>query len=141
MKRSSAACSLALMALIHGSCGEPEVVHPHMDHSPRHGGLVMMLGDLHYEVVLDPGGRHRMYFTDATRAELPPYIASEVTIVITRREGDAEPLVARIDAEDGAWIAEGRQVDDIGAVGRIDFTLKGQEPYWIDLPFGFTSPS
>ena len=47
----------------------------------------MMLGDLHYEVVLDPEGRHRVYFTDETRADLPPDIASEVMITINRREG------------------------------------------------------
>ena len=111
-----------------------------MDHSPRHGGLVMMLGDLHYETVLDPGGHHRLYFTDARRAELLPDIASKVTITVTRRDGPPEPLRAQIDEKEESWVARGQPVDDIGAIGRVDFTLKGEEPYWIDLPFGFTSP-
>jgi len=45
---------------------------PHGDHNPHHGGIVMMKGDVHYEVVLDPDGRdHRVYFTDAVREDLP----------------------------------------------------------------------
>ena len=101
----------------------------------------MMLGDLHYEVVLDPEGRHRVYFTDETRADLPPDIASEVMITINRREGVPESLPAQIDEVQKGWVAQGESVDDIGAIGRIDFTLQGEEPYWIDLPFGFYSPS
>lgn len=41
---------------------------PHRDHEPRHGGVVLMKGDLHYEVVLDPTGQSfRVFFTDASR--------------------------------------------------------------------------
>src|SRR5947209_1908347 len=51
---------------------------PHGDHNPRHGGIVMMKGEnLHYEVVLDASGRsHRLFFTDATREDLPASTAS-----------------------------------------------------------------
>ena len=71
---------LVAVALLSLSCFEPAV--PHDDHSPRHGGLVMMLGDLHYEVVLDPEGEHRVYFTNELRDDLPPDIASEVTVTV-----------------------------------------------------------
>ena len=46
----------------------------HLDHTPRHGGLVLMNGDLHYEVVLDRTGRYSVYFSDAVRTPLPPSI-------------------------------------------------------------------
>ena len=131
-------CLLVAMTLVLVSCSEPV---PHDDHSPRHGGLVMMLGDLHYEVVLDPAGEHHVFFTDETRTELPPDIASEVTITINRREGPPETLPAEIDEAQTGWVAQGQPIDDIGTIGRIDFTLQGEDPYWIDLPFGFSSPS
>src|SRR5262245_31238145 len=70
---------------------------PHGDHNPHHGGVVMMKGDLHYEVVLDPSGRdYRLYFSDAVREELPAAYASSVALTI-RRPGDAdEPIVMKI---------------------------------------------
>src|SRR3954466_13521081 len=44
---------------------------PHGDHNPHFGGLVLMNGDLHFEVVLTRDGSARVYFRAATRAELP----------------------------------------------------------------------
>src|SRR5262245_63650773 len=56
---------------------------PHGDHNPHHGGVVLMKGDLHYEVVLDPSGKsYRVFFTDAVREELPASVASDVTLTI-----------------------------------------------------------
>ena len=56
----------------------------HGDHNPHHGGVVYMYDDMHYEVVLDPAGHHRIYFSDATRADLPASAASRVTLTLER---------------------------------------------------------
>ena len=51
----------------------------HGDHNPHHGGVVYMYDDMHYEVVLDPNGHHRVYFTDSARQDLPASVASTVS--------------------------------------------------------------
>jgi hypothetical protein len=96
-----------------------------------------MDGDLHFEVVLDPKGRHRVYFSDAVRAELPAAVASDVTITINEeRAGVSEMLKAQIDEGGKSWVAIGRPVQDVNATARVAFKALGK-PYWIDLPFGF----
>ncbi len=122
---------LPLFAL--ASCSQAPA---HTDHRPRHGGLVLMNGDLHFEVILNKEGRHRVYFSDAVRAELPASIASELTITITQYQKVSETLNARIDADGKSWVADGKPVDDVNAVARVAFAAQGR-PYWIDLPFGF----
>jgi len=95
-----------------------------------------MNGDLHFEVILKKEGRHRVYFSDAVRAELPASIASELTITITQYQKVSEILNARIDADGKSWVADGKPVDDVNAVARVAFTAH-RRPHWIDLPFGF----
>jgi hypothetical protein len=113
---------------------------PHGDHKPHHGGLVMMKGDLHYEIVFDPRGRgYQVYFTDAVRRGLPASTASEVTLTIMRSDAAAERIELRIDAGLNAWVGTGRPVAEPDRTNaRLAFTIKS-EPYWIDLPF--TTPS
>jgi hypothetical protein len=109
---------------------------PHGDHNPHHGGVVLMNGDLHYEVVLDPAGRsHRLFFSDAVREDLPASLASSVALTI-RRPGEAdEAIPLQIDATGESWIGSGRAVaDPAKTTVRVAFTIKG-EPYWIDVPF------
>ena len=62
------------------------ITTPHGDHSPHHGGLVLMNGEVHYEVVFDPPGKHRVWFSDAVREDLPASIASHV-VMMRRRPG------------------------------------------------------
>lgn len=110
---------------------------PHGDHNPHHGGVVMMKGDLHYEVVLDPRGRaHHVYFTDATRQDLPASIASAVSLTIRRANAADESIPLAIDGAGESWIGSGRPVSDpASTTARVAFTLKNEAPYWIDLPF------
>lgn len=106
----------------------------HADHTPHHGGLVLMNGDLHFEVVLDPSGRHRLYFSDETRTELPASIASIVTMTVTRTTGAREDLPLEIDEAGESWVARGRAVNDPDAIVRVSYVANGT-PYFIDLPW------
>jgi hypothetical protein len=110
---------------------------PHGDHTPHHGGIVMMKGDdLHYEVVLDPAGRgYSVYFTDAVRDELPASVASNVELTIKRPGGADEHVALRIDDTGESWVGSGQPVaDPTETTARVGFTIRN-EPYWIDLPF------
>jgi hypothetical protein len=109
---------------------------PHGDHNPHHGGVVLMNGDLHYEVVLDPDGRsHRLFFSDAVREDLPASIASSVALTIRRPGGTDEPIQLQIDNSGESWTGSGRAVTDPAKTTvRVAFTIKG-DPYWIDVPF------
>jgi hypothetical protein len=109
----------------------------HGDHSPHHGGVVMMKGeDLHYEVVFDPTGHeHRVYFTDAIREELPAAVASDVALTIKRPAESDEIVAMRIDDTGESWVGRGRTVTNPAAtIARLAFSIR-HEPYWIDLPF------
>jgi hypothetical protein len=110
---------------------------PHGDHTPHHGGVVMMKGDdLHYEAVLDPSGReHRVYFTDAVREELPAAAASDVVLTIKRPSESDEIVAMRIDDTGESWVGRSRVVANPAATtARLAFSIR-HEPYWIDLPF------
>ena len=107
---------------------------PHGDHSARYGGTVWMHGDLHFEVVLGADGRHQVYFSDASRVELPASVASEVTITIARTDGEPEPLSLAIDEYGESWLVSGAPVDDPEARALVRFVYEGA-PYEIDVPF------
>ena len=109
---------------------------PHGDHNPHHGGVVLMNGDLHYEVVLDPAGRsHRLFFSDAVREDLPASIASSVALTILRPDATEELIPLQIDGAGESWTGSSRAVTDPAKTTvRVAFTIKG-EPYWIDVPF------
>jgi hypothetical protein len=113
--------------------GKGETV-PHGDHNPHHGGIVLMNGDLHFEVVLGRDGRHRVYFTDAVRNELPAATASSVTVTVTRKGQPDETIVLQIDDSGESWIGRGRPADAPAASARIAYTASGT-PYFIDVPF------
>lgn len=114
----------------------PEPAVPHGDHNPHHGGVVMMNGDVHYEVVLNPDGTHQLYFTDATRADLPASAATDASLTIVRKAEPPETVTLRIDEAGESWIGQGKPVKD-GATTtvRVAYTLRGEPSYWIDLPF------
>jgi hypothetical protein len=107
---------------------------PHGDHHPHFGGLVLMYGDLHFEVVLGRDGGERVYFSDATRNELPAATASDVAVTVTQKSGPPQTTALRIDESGESWIGRGRPVDDPAATARVAFTTKGK-PYFIDVPF------
>lgn len=139
--------SLTLCSLI--ACGgepEPEkeavveipgvnTMMAHGDHSAKNGGTVWMHGDLHFEVVLDPSGSHRIYFSDAARMELPAAVGSDVRITIHRVDAEPEELALSIDEFGESWVASGMPVDDPDARAMISFGSDEFGPYEIDVPF------
>lgn len=107
---------------------------PHGDHHPHFGGLVLMNGDQHFEVVLGRDGGARVYFSDATRTELPAATVSDVTIAITQKAQPVEVVALHIDNSGESWVGRGRPVDDPTATARITYSSRGK-PYFIDVPF------
>lgn len=107
---------------------------PHGDHTPHHGGMVLMRDDLHYEVVFDRAGRHRVWFTDAVRSDLPASVAGRVTMTITRPGAPPETLTLTIDDAGESWIANGQPVTGDGVTVKVTYTVDNT-PYDIELPF------
>jgi hypothetical protein len=108
------------------------ITTPHGDHSPHHGGLVMMNGETHYEVVFDKGGRHRVWFSDAVREDLPASIASNVVMVVAREQAPPETLALTIDDSGESWIAAGKPLSG-GEMVKLTYSMRG-EPFEIEIP-------
>jgi hypothetical protein len=109
------------------------VTGPHGDHSPRHGGLVLMNGDVHYEVVFDRAGRHEIWFSDAVRNDLPASVATGVTMEVSRPGAPPEMLTLSIDDAGEAWVAQGRPLEGDGVMVEVRYTLQGV-PHAIEVP-------
>ena len=110
------------------------ITTPHGDHSPRHGGIVLMNGEMHYEVVFDKAGKHRVWFSNAVREELPASVASGVAMVIARPMGAAEVLPLAIDDSGESWVAAGAPLDESGTTVTLKYSVRG-EPVEIEIPF------
>jgi hypothetical protein len=110
------------------------ITTPHGDHTPRHGGLVLMNGEVHYEVLLDRGGKHRIWFSNAVREDLPASVASKVMMIVTRPRASDELLVMQIDESGESWVAAGQPVAGNDAMAKITYDLKG-EPFEVEIPF------
>lgn len=102
------------------------VTGPHGDHSPHHGGLVLMNGDIHYEVVFDRKGRHEIWFSDAVRSDLPASVATGVTMEVARPGAPPEIVKLSIDDAGEAWIALGRPLEsEEGVMVMVRYALQG----------------
>jgi hypothetical protein len=94
-----------------------------------------MHGDLHFEVLLDPEGRHRVYLTDAVRNELPASSASEMTVTVLRPGEEPPEIIAlEVDEFGESWIAGGRPVTAEDSRAVVALVHQG-ERYEIELPF------
>jgi hypothetical protein len=110
------------------------ITTPHGDHSPHHGGLVLMQGELHYEVVLDPKGRHSLWFSNAVREELPASVASKVQMTVVRPDTPPETLALAIDDNGESWVASGQPLLGTGVMVKLAFVARG-EPFEIEIPY------
>jgi hypothetical protein len=133
--RSAAQADTAPAASTAAAAAPLPATVPHGNHDPKYGGVVLMNGDLHFEVVLGRDGTHRVYFSDAVREELPASVAAAVTVTVTRARAAPETVALQIDENGESWVGRGRPVDDPAhAIARIAYTVQNQ-PYWIDVPF------
>jgi hypothetical protein len=96
--------------------------------------MVLMQGELHYEVVLDPKGKHAVWFSDAVREELPAAVATKVEMTVTRPNRPAEALVLAIDDSGESWVASGQPVAGNDIMVKVAFVARG-EPFEIDIPY------
>ena len=110
------------------------ITSPHGDHSPHHGGLVLMQGELHYEVVLDRNGKHAIWFSDAVREDLPASVASKVAMTVIRPKARDEVLSLAIDESGESWIASGQPLAGDDVMVKVTFVARG-EPLEIEIPY------
>ena len=109
------------------------ITTPHGDHSPHHGGLVLMNGEVHYEVVFDSQGKHRVWFSNAVREELPASMASDVVMAVTPKMGAATTFALKIDDSGESWMADGSHPLAGGDLVKLTYKLRG-EPFEIEIP-------
>jgi hypothetical protein len=95
--------------------------------------MVLMNGDVHYEVVFAEDGRHQVWFSDAMRNELPASVASGVTMEVARPGQPPESIALTIDDAGEAWVGSGRPLAGDGITVKIRYALQG-EPHEIELP-------
>jgi len=84
---AAAGCVLFALPFLQSGLGESHWhgAGPHLDHAPRHGGSLLMVGDFHVEVV-EGAKRIELYVSDAERR---PLEASSVEATYDgRREGE-----------------------------------------------------
>lgn len=94
-----------------------------------------MNGEVHYEVVLDRAGQHRIWFSDAVREDLPASQAARVTMVIVRSGMPDESLLLAIDDSGESWVAAGQPVSSGEVTVKLSYVLRGQ-PFEIEIPIG-----
>ncbi len=92
----------------------------------------MMAGDVHYEVVFDSSGKHRVWFSDSVREDLPASIARDVAMVVTPKMGSVETLALKIDESGESWVADGHPLAS-GDMVKVTYSMKG-EPFEVEIP-------
>jgi hypothetical protein len=110
------------------------ITEPHGDHTPHHGGVVLMNGDVHYEVVMEPSGKYEVWFTDAVRTELPASIAANTRVEVSRPGTAPEALSLAIDDAGESWVGAGQPVAGDGVMVKLTYDLKGT-PNEVEIPF------
>lgn len=91
-----------------------------------------MNGEVHYEMVFEQSGKHRVWFSDAVREDLPASIASNMVMVVTPKMGATETFALRIDDSGESWVADGHPLAS-GDLVKLTYQLRG-EPYEIEIP-------
>jgi hypothetical protein len=110
------------------------ITEPHGDHTPHHGGVVLMNGEVHYEVVMDPAGRYEVWFSDAVRTELPASVAANARVEVARPGRAVESLPLAIDEAGESWVGTGQPIAGEGVVVKVTYALKGI-PSEVEIPF------
>ncbi len=106
----------------------------HGNHNPKYGGVVLMNGDLHFEIVAKDDGDYTVYFSDAARRELPASAVSNARLCIQRPGFRGEPVELKISDNGEYWEGKGASVSDKETTLQIMFDFQGQ-PRTSDMPF------
>jgi hypothetical protein len=105
----------------------------HADHAPRHGGVLMMKGDVHYEVVVDFRGGFAIYFSDAHRRPLAAESVSAAVMTLMRDDEEGENVMLR-SGTGGSWVGAGPSIEGSEITVRVSFMMRGEpRPYSIDI--------
>jgi hypothetical protein len=111
----------------------------HEDHSSRHGGFVMMFLEMHFELVLPEEGGVQLYYSDATRIEMPASVVSSVAIEIERPGLPTESVAMSISDSGDYWHGDSAVVVDPDSIVRVAFLYQG-EPFILDIPYSVFPP-
>jgi hypothetical protein len=106
----------------------------HGNHNPKHGGVVLMREDLHFEVVAKDDGHVAIYFSDAARHDLPASAVTDVKAIIQRPGFRGEHVDLKISDTGENWEGKGGNVDDRETNLQLSYTLQGK-PLTADMPF------
>jgi len=114
--------------------GAPVGNMAHGNHDPKYGGVVLMNGELHFEMVAKAEGSYSVYFSDFARRELPASVVSGLKLAIKRPGFRAEPVDMQISPTGENWQGRSGSVDDKDTDIRVMFTYQGK-PATSDMPF------
>jgi hypothetical protein len=114
--------------------GAPVAGMAHGNHNPKYGGVVLMNGELHLEVVAKEDGNYTVYFSDAARQDLPASVVSDLHISIKRPGFRGEPVDMKISDSGDSWEGKGGFVDNHDTMLSVSFTSQGKQ-CTSDMPF------
>ncbi len=119
--------TLSIMVVCALGASSAAAAQMHGDHNPHHNGLVLMYGeDLHYEVVLSSDGKVQLWFSDATRADLPAAVVSDVAVEIERTASKRETVDMKISDTGESWEGRAAAVKEEGTVLHLAFVFHGE---------------
>jgi len=93
-----------------------------------------MNGEMHYEVVFDLAGKHRIWFSNAVREDLPASVGSKVMMIVTRKGAPDETLALAIDDSGDSWVAAGQPLAGDDVMVKVTYVARG-EPFEVEIPF------
>jgi len=113
----------------------------HGDHNPKFGGLVLMYGILHFEIVARPEGAIQLHLSDGMRTPMPATTVSDVTVEVEREGGRYEGIPMAISEAGDYWQGNSDDtLDDREATTlHLAFVAFG-EPYIYALPLAAVQP-
>lgn len=147
MKTKNRILMLFALTLFLAGCGLSDAASgvtsmlPHHDHSSRRGGLVLMNGNDHFEVIVDFGGNHAVLFSDEYREPLPASAIQRATLTVVR-SGEPDEALALQPGENGLWTVAGRKIEAKQVDVTVSYLRSGSEnPYSIDLTIDAPKPA
>ena len=105
----------------------------HEDHSSRHGGLVIMYSDLHFEIVAPDSGGVQVYFSDDIRRAQPAAVVSDVAVEIEGNGDGIESVFMRISDTGDYWEGDSSPITNEDALIRLAF-ISQQSPFVLEIP-------